>query len=335
VDELAARVEEVATATSFSGVVRVDRDGEVPFAVAYRMADRAHGVANTAATRFAMASGSKGFTALVTVSLIEDGTLSYDTTARSLLGTDVPLIDDAVTVEHLLAHRSGIGDYLDEDAPGGAITDYVMTQPVHVLATTEAFVPELDGYPTSFPPGERFAYNNGGFVVLALLAERAAGVPFHHLVQARALDPAGMTSTAYLRTDALAGDVAIGYLEEEGLRSNVMHLPVRGNGDGGAYTTAADMATFWRALFDGRLVPPARVEEMVRPRSDEPVEERRYGMRFWIRQDRDVPYLEGFDAGASFRSVHDPATGVTHTVIANTSEGAWPITEVVAASLAT
>ena len=58
-------------------------------------------------------------------------------------------------------------------------------------------------------------------------------------------------------------------------------------------------------------------------------------MGFWIRQDRDVPYLEGYDAGASFRSVHDPATGVTHTVIANTAEGAWPITEVVAASLAT
>ena len=49
------------------------------------------------------------------MSLIEDGTLELDTTARSLLGDDLPLIDDEVTVEHLLAHRSGIGDYLDED----------------------------------------------------------------------------------------------------------------------------------------------------------------------------------------------------------------------------
>ena len=50
------------------------------------------------------------------MSLVEDGTLDLETTARSVLGDDLPLIDDDVTIEHLLAHRSGIGDYLDEDA---------------------------------------------------------------------------------------------------------------------------------------------------------------------------------------------------------------------------
>ena len=35
--------------------------------------------------------------------------------------------------------------------------------------------------------------------------------------------------------------------------------------------------------------------------------------------------LEGYDAGVSFRSVHDPASGITPTVISNTSDGAWPI----------
>ena len=51
-----------------------------------------------------------------------------------------------MTVEHLLAHRSGIGDYLDEDA-GGEITDYVMPVPVHELATTEDYLAVLDGHP--------------------------------------------------------------------------------------------------------------------------------------------------------------------------------------------
>ena len=37
--------------------------------------------------------------------------------------------------------------------------------------------------------------------------------------------------------------------------------------------------------------------------------------------------LEGYDAGVSFRSVHDPASAITYTVISNTSEGAWPIVE--------
>lgn len=80
-------------------------------AKAFGLADRAHEIANTVDTVFAIASGTKGFTALTVMSLVQDGALSLSTTARSVLGGDLPLIDDAVTVEHLLAHRSGIGDY--------------------------------------------------------------------------------------------------------------------------------------------------------------------------------------------------------------------------------
>jgi hypothetical protein len=36
--------------------------------------------------------------------------------------------------------------------------------------------------------------------------------------------------------------------------------------------------------------------------------------------------LAGSDAGVSFRSVHDPRSNLTHTVISNSSNGAWPIT---------
>ena len=55
--------------------------------------------------------------------MVEDGLLELSTTARSLLGKDLPLIADDVTLEHLLTHRSGIGDYLDEDVHA-EITDY-------------------------------------------------------------------------------------------------------------------------------------------------------------------------------------------------------------------
>jgi hypothetical protein len=46
--------------------------------------------------------------------LAADGTLPLSTPARELLGADLPLVDDRVTVEHLLGHRSEIGDYLDQ-----------------------------------------------------------------------------------------------------------------------------------------------------------------------------------------------------------------------------
>ena len=62
-----------------------------------------------------IASGSKAFTALAVTRLVDDGELRLDQPVRELLGDDLPLIDDGVTIEHLLAHTSGIGDYLDED----------------------------------------------------------------------------------------------------------------------------------------------------------------------------------------------------------------------------
>ncbi len=317
-------VDAAADRTGFSGVVRVDRAGETELSAAYGFADRAHGVLNTVETLFATASGSKSLTALAVMGLVERGTLQLGTTARSLLGDDLPLIADDVTVEQLLAHRSGIGDYLDEDVIAD-IADYVMPVSVHELATTEQFLPVLAGHETVFPAGERFAYNNGGYVVLALLAERASGVDFHQLVRTLVCEPAGMVDTAFLRSDELPGRAARGYLAVDGLRTNVFHLPVLGNGDGGIYSTAADLSAFWDSLFAGRIVSPERVAEMVRPHSNWSQESRRYGLGFHLHATGDGVWLEGYDAGVSFASLHQPSTSITYTVISNWSQGAWPI----------
>jgi CubicO group peptidase (beta-lactamase class C family) len=205
--------------------------------------------------------------------------------------------------------------------------------PVHELATTEQYVEAaLDGFPMRSTPGEVFAYNNGGYVVLASVAERAGGVSFHDLIRQRVCEPAGLAATAFLRSDELPGDAAIGYIANVGLRTNVFHVPVRGNGDGGIYSTAGDISTLWRALFAGRIVPTAWVEEMVRPRSESPQEGMSYGLGFWLRASGAVE-IHGYDAGVSFRSVHDPASAATQTVISNTTEGSWPIEELLDASL--
>src|SRR4029077_19541711 len=120
-----ATLQPLLDSPEFSGVVRVDFAGTTVLESAHGLADRAHGVAMTPGTRIAVASGGKCFTALTVMSLVEQGVLALDTTARSMLGTDLPLIDDAVTVEQLLAHRSGIGDYLDEDIHDD-FTEYLM-----------------------------------------------------------------------------------------------------------------------------------------------------------------------------------------------------------------
>jgi CubicO group peptidase (beta-lactamase class C family) len=324
--ELRADVDALAAASAFSGVVRVDRGNEIELAQAYGFADRAHEIPNALDTQFATASGTKGLTALTVVGLIEDGRLELSTSARSVLGDDLPLIRDDVTIEHLLAHRSGIGDYLDEETDYD-IADYVMPVPVHELATTEHYLSVLEGHKAKFQPGERFAYCNGAYVVLALIAERASGVPFYELVRKRVSEPAGMVDTEFLRSDELPGRAALGYLTGDGSRTNVFHLPVRGSGDGGIYSTAADISSFWHAFFGSRIVPERWVAEMTRPHSE------RYGLGFWLDQSSDAVMLEGSDAGVSFRSVHHQGRGVTHTVISNTSEGAWPVARLLAERL--
>ncbi len=325
-------VDDVARTSGFSGVVRVDRAGETELAQAYGFADRAHEVANTVQTQFATASATKTLTALAVMALVERGTLELGTTARSLLGDDLPLVADDVTVEHLLAHRSGIGDYFDEEAVHD-ITDYVMPVPVHQLVTTEQWLPVLDGHETVFRAGEGFAYNNSGYVVLALLAERASGVAFHELVDTLVCEPAGMVGTAFLRSDELSGRAAHGYLAADGLRTNVLHLPVVGTGDGGIYSTVADLSRLWEALFAGRVVPLGRLAAMLRPHSDWPEEDSRCGLGFHLHATTDTVWMEGYDAGVSFASVRRPSSAVTYTVIANWTDGAWPVVRALSAAV--
>jgi CubicO group peptidase (beta-lactamase class C family) len=113
----------------------------------------------------------------------------------------------------------------------------------------------------------------------------------------------------------------------------VLHLPVRANGDGGIYTTAADIHAFWDALFAGRIVSSVTVSEMVSPRSDSPSDSMRYGLGFWLHGSTDAVSLHGFDAGANCMSVRDPGGRFTHTVISNKTSGAWRVSERIGALL--
>ncbi len=330
-EELREEIDLVAGATNFSGSVRVDVEGATVVAYVRGHADRRCAVPMTPTTRIGIASGTKAFTALTVMALVERGVIGLDTTARSLLGDDLEMIDDTVTVEQLLAHRSGIGDYLDEDELVG-IDDYIMELPVHRYLTTEGYLPSLVGRPQVSPPGDRFAYNNSGFVVLALLAERSTGTPFHDLVDELVCRPAGLAHTAFLRSDELPADAAIGYLAD-GLRTNVLHLPIRGSGDGGISTTADDVHSLWDALANGRVVRPDTFRTMTMPRSTA-ADGRRYGLGFWLHATSDAVIFEGYDAGASFRSIDDRRRKITMTVLSNTSEGVWPVARRLAEMLA-
>lgn len=323
---LDADVDAAAHESGFSGAVLVDRAGSAITAAVYGLADRRSGAAVELSTRFGLASGTKLFTALTVMSLIESGHLRLDLPVRGPLGTDLPLIEDDVTIEQLLSHRSGIGDYLDESLLDD-IQDFELPVPAQRLWSTEQYVPILDGHPQVSAPGAEFAYNNGGYVVLALIAERTAGQPFEVLVRERVCEPAGIEATAFLRSDELPQSAALGYLTADGLRTNVFHLPVLGSGDGGIYSTVADVSAVWRAFLSGRIVSARMVAQMLVPRRGSGPDVLDYGLGVWIHRDGDVLEIHGYDAGVSFYSLHHPASATTCTAVSNTGKGTRALEE--------
>ena len=101
---------------------------------------------------------------------------------------------------------------------------------------------------------------------------------------------------------------------------------MRGIGDGGLYTTTEDLTRFWQALFAGEIVRPATLARMTTPQGHTPGGTP-YGLGFWLAPHTDAVDLEGYDAGISFKSVHQPSRQVTWTVISNWSDGAWPLAD--------
>jgi len=75
----------------------------------------------------------------------------------------------------------------------------------------------------------------------------------------------------------------------------------------------------------GRIVSPAAVADMTRPRSD-PTDGLRYGLGLWLGPD-DALSIHGFDTGVGSVSVHDPSRHLTFSVLSNKSRGAWPCSQ--------
>lgn len=311
-------LDRVAKQNDFSGVVGIEVDGVVT-AHAYGFADRSHAVANTTTHRLGTASGTKTLTAIAVLSASAGGLLDLDSPVRELLGDDLPLVDDRSTIRHLLNHRSGIGDYFDESADIDRL-DYAMSVPVHTLDSAAGYLAALGGYEQKFTPGTDFAYCNSGYVLLGILLERTVGMHYSEIISERVTGPAGMSRTEFLRMDALPGDAATGYVHVEGLRTNVLHLPVVGFGDGGIFTTVEDVHRLWSALVAGRLGDTV-LAMMTAP----PEPGARYGMGMWLDKD-DKLSMTGMDVGASFHSTRW-ADGTTFSVLSNTSHGAWVIAE--------
>lgn len=137
--------------------------------------------------------------------------------------------------------------------------------------------------------------------------------------------PSGMASSGSFALDRLPAGTARGYLPVSGgaWRTNVYAVPIVGGPDGGAYTTARDLAVLWEALLGGRLVRASTLERMLTPhwRTGPEDDTRCYGYGLWITLEdgRPTAYaMLGEDPGVSFSSTFHPSSGVLCSVLGNT-----------------
>ncbi|MBN8203008.1 serine hydrolase domain-containing protein [Bacillus sp. NTK034] len=323
------RLSSVINNAGFSGVVLVKENEDMILQLAEGYADRANETSNNPGTRFGIASGCKVFTAVAICQLAEKGSISFETRFKDVLEDVFPFFDETMTIHHLLTHSSGMPDYFDESVMDD-FEDLWKERPMYLLNHLRDFLPMFQNKKMMFKPGERFHYNNAGYILLGLIIEKKAGMSFQDYIQSHIFEPCGMKDSGFFRFDSLPGNTAIGYIdnEEDGTwRTNIYSLPIRGGSDGGAYVTAQDMTLFWEALCKNKLLSEEYTEKLMSPHAKTD-ENDYYGYGLWISKKNGSIFkyhLMGYDPGVSFHSAYYPESGITLVVPSNKSYGPFKI----------
>ncbi|GGF18103.1 penicillin-binding protein [Halobacillus andaensis] len=317
----------------FSGVVYVKQEDRVLIDDAFGYANRAEGLSNNVHTRFGIASGCKLFTAIGLCQLVETGVIAFDTPLVDGLAIDFPYFDKDVTIHHLLTHTSGIPDYFDEEV----MTDYEdlwKDRPVYEMNSLTDFLPLFQHHEMKYSPGERFHYNNAGYILLGLIIEQQSGKSFTDYVEEEIFQKAGITDSGYFSLDQLPQNTAMGYIdnEEDGTwRTNIYSIPAKGGADGGAFITAPDMLTLWEALFNHQLLTKEMTCTLLRPHVHVNGEIN-YGYGIWMNQNNDHIYkyhVMGYDPGVNFRASYYPDHHLKVAVPSNQESGSFELTKII------
>jgi len=200
--------------------------------------------------RFAIESTTKTFVATVVLQLVGERRLALDETVQHWLPGLFPA-RPRITIRQLLNHSSGIpSDFGFSEAP---------LVRVKRIAAQRCCL---------FPPGTSSAYSNSDFVLLGLIVEKVTGRPLDQVVTNRIIRRLHLRSTSYGTERAQRMTPWLGPVESFG-------RPV--SGDGGIISTVEDLATFFRALLGGKLLPRQQLAEMTRTiAADDP--DHRFGL---------------------------------------------------------
>jgi CubicO group peptidase (beta-lactamase class C family) len=327
-----------ATDGSFSGTVLVAKNGEPLVERAYGRADRQTGAANDVETRFNIGSVAKMFTGVAIAQLAEAHKLSFDDTIGQHLAGFPPEIADHVTIDQLLTHTSGLGDFMRNAYPEAA----------KAAQTATDLLPLVTGERLLFAPGTSESYSNSGYVVLGAIIEAVTGQSYYDSVRAHVLEPAGMTRTDWSAPGRAGVDTATGYMRVDSdgrpvppgaltgpapdqtatsaLADNTDVVPW-GNPSGGAYSTVGDLQRFGQTLLGHKLLSPELTRRVMAGKVPIPNGNAKTGYGFTDGTSNGVRIV-GHGAGAPGVSAAVdiyPELGYVVVVLANYDGAAQPV----------
>lgn len=254
-NEYVEAVNSLGGPAKISGCILIIREGELIASVTSGMADYEKGTPFELSTATLLCSTTKLFTAIAIMQLNEKGLLDLDD--RIIKYYPDQIDGDNITIHHLLSHTAGIlRDVTDEKL----IDPYENTDKDDLIRL-------INQSALRFNPGERMAYSNAGYQLLAGIIETSSGLSYDEYLRHHIFLPAGMKNSASASSSTVP-KLALGHIFN-GLRF-VKLKPFdlsHAFGSGNIYTTALDMIRFEEALSNGILVSKESLDMMILDRT--------------------------------------------------------------------
>ena len=235
------------------GAVAVMKNGELIHNQAYgysRLKDETQKAA-TPTTEYHIGSITKTFTATLIMQLVEEGALSLDTRLAEFY-PEIPNAD-AITIEHLLRHRSGLYNLTIDTAWRARQSQYL---------SHEEMLERFRAYEPQFEPDSQFQYSNTNYVLLGYIVEDLTNQSYARALEERIAKPLSLDHTHFPKATLRPGQAASyrwgtdGWDTLEPTAHRVTH------GAGALLSTPTDLLRFYRGLCLGELVDTATFNQM-------------------------------------------------------------------------
>lgn len=293
----------------------VVRDGRILASYGCGLADVERHVPAALHTNYRLASLSKAFTAMAIMLLADKRQLNIDDCARQFLPA-LPACANDIRVRHLLNHTSGLWDYEDfvpADQPA-QVHDH---DALALLTVHEQLY---------FSPGAAYRYSNSGYVLLGLIVEAVSGVSFARFLHEHIFAPLGMRATvAHAEGISTVPERAWGYTVMSHGAQRTDQSPTSATlGDGGIYSSVADLAAWTHALATHALVRPTTWRDAVTPPLLADGGRGPYGFGWFVEHDDAGMWLwhHGETMGFTNGIACDPARDLAVIVLTNRTGGA-------------